>query len=636
MRTKLKFQTELKNIYSLFKDNSFSIPTYQRQYSWDTEQWEALWQDLEQYKNLDSDEHFLGPLIVTPNESGEADFEVIDGQQRLTTLQVVISLIRDSWILRGDKASLQNGIEVPNKALASDLIHSLTPYVRYNFIPNRYLKDIFRDFIQVDINQSSRKSFADLTLFKSCKHADQAAELRRSWLYFQERIENLTDEELKKLENFILFKVLVLTIEAGESSNAYILFETLNYRGLELTQADLVKSYLFSKVFEEEEDETYVTLWDEIESLLGNQSLDTFLRHYLLLTTEKVLKKDIYGEIRNRLQTREKAISFINELRKNAHLYSYLVRETDFNGPHKEVLNHLFNDLSKLGVDTQYVYLLAIMNNYFVSDSSLDYKIIESAARLSEVLSFRWTICGRNAQDLEGIYQKASVLVGWGQSSQSNFKEAQLLLQTSLPSDEEFASAFRTKVIKSNQRGHYILRKIDQWHNREGAYVLMGPSELQLEHVAPRKPTLSSGWKKKLGEAAYSDLVSRIGNMILLKKKPNREGSNKSFKDKLIIYKDNNNGKYPLLSQEVFSWTEWTAETIEQRSENIAQLAIEVWSSEVTEIKGKSRPRKQRKKLVKRRVNTSLITIKNQAAKKRTRKKISKKKRSGRRNVAPK
>jgi len=557
------------------------------------EQWEQLWQDLEQYKNPDPDEHFLGPLIVTPSEMTADTYDVIDGQQRLTTLQLIISIIRDSWIERGDESSFQSGIEVPNRALTSDLIHSVTPIVRYNFTPNRHLREIFREFVQIDWGQKSRKSFDDIDSFRTYKHADQGTELRRAWIFFKERIWGLPDVDLKQLEHYLLFKVLVLTIEAGESSNAYILFETLNYRGLELTQADLVKSYLFSKVFGEGEDEKFISLWDEIEALLGGKSIDTFLRHYLLLSNDKVLKKDIYSEIRSRFATKDQIIWFIQELRRNAHLYSYLVRETDFKGPHREVLNRLFGDLSKLGVDTQYVYLLAIMNKYFLSEDGWDYGKVENAARLSEVLSFRWTICGRNAQELEGVYQSAAAMIMDTKSPDDNFEQAQKLILRKLPSDPEFLMALSNKVIKSNQRGHYILRKIDQWHNREGAYVLMGPSELQLEHVAPRKPSQSSGWKKSLGEAGYSDLVSRIGNMILLKKKPNREGSNKAFRDKLEIYREQNKGKYPALSREVFDLKNWSVEVIEERSLRIAQLAVSVWSSESTDLQGKSTPRRR-------------------------------------------
>ena len=606
-KTRLRFDTNLKTIYSLFREHSFMIPPYQRKYSWDTEQWQQLWQDLENYKQENPEEHFLGPMIVTPSENKIADYEVIDGQQRLTTFQLILSIIRDSWILRGDPVTTQNGVSVQNRKLTEDLIHNLTPTVRHVFVPNRHLKEIFRDFVQIPVNEAMRKSFEDTEIFRSYKHAEQATELRRAFLYFHSRISELSDEDLKKLQNFILFKVLLLTIDAGESSNAYILFETLNYRGLELAQADLVKSFLFSKVFGDSDDERYIDVWDEIEGFLGNQSPDIFLRHYLLLNTEKVLKKDIYSEIRSRIGSREQVVEFIFDLKRYAQLYSYLMRESDFKGPHREVLNHLFSDLLRVGVETQYVYLLAIMDQFFSQDQDWDYSKIESAGRLSEALSFRWTICGGNAQELEGIYQRASsIIYKKADNLESAFKQAQKLLGDSLPSDEEFASALSNKIIKSNQRGHYILRKIDQWNNRDGAYILMGPSELQLEHVAPRKPSKSSGWESRLGEADYSDLVCRIGNMILLKKKPNREGSNKSFKEKIKIYQTLNKGIYPSLSQEILNYTDWTSETIQERSERISELALNVWSPNSKNIQGRAKPKARRKSKVSERKRKSV------------------------------
>lgn len=597
-KTRLRFDTNLRSVYSLFRENSFLIPPYQRKYSWDTEQWQQLWQDLEGFRSEDPDEHFLGPLIITSSENTLADFEVIDGQQRLTTLQIILAIIRDSWISRGDESTQQSEISVPNRKLTEDLIHNLTPKVRYAFVPNRYLREIFRDFIQLPIKEKNRKSFEDIEALRPYKHADQATELRRAYLYFLSKVEKLSDDELRRLESFVLFKVLLLTIEAGESSNAYILFETLNYRGLELAQADLVKSYLFSKVLDDSEGEKYIDIWDEIESYLGNQSPDVFLRHYLLLKSEKVLKKDIYSEIRSRIKNQAGVVEFILELKRFSQLYSYLMRETDFKGNNKDVLNHLFTDLLRVGVETQYIYLLAVMDRYFTSEESWDSKKVESAARISEVLSFRWAICGGNAQELEGIYQKASSILYSGKfSSEAAFLKAQRFLEDALPSDSDFANALQTKVIKSNQRGHYILRKIDQWNNREGAYVLMGPSELQLEHVAPRKPTKSSDWLPKIGEADYSDTVCQIGNMILLKKKPNREGSNKSFKEKLKIYKNLNKDNYPGLSSEILTYKDWNTDVIQERSQRIAQLALNVWSVSAVRVQGKSVPKKSKSKL---------------------------------------
>ena len=89
-RNALSFDATLVSVYRLFKDHEYQIPAYQRDYSWDTEQWEQLWNDLADFKSSDPEEHFLGPLIVTPSEGASDTFEVIDGQQRLTTLQIII------------------------------------------------------------------------------------------------------------------------------------------------------------------------------------------------------------------------------------------------------------------------------------------------------------------------------------------------------------------------------------------------------------------------------------------------------------------------------------------------------------------------------------------------------------------
>lgn len=597
----LSFEASLLSVYKLFKDNAYVIPAYQRDYSWDTEQWEQLWNDLIDFKNVAAEEHFLGPLIVTPSEDGGDVFEVIDGQQRLTTLQIIISIIRDCWIQMGDKNVSISGVSVPNKQMTSDLIFSLTPAVRHNFVPNKHLKKIFKDFIQTPFGQEGRKTFENKEALLSYAYNDRATEVVRAYKYFFQKIISLGEEDLRKFESYLLHKVRLLAVKAGGSSNAFLLFETLNYRGLELTQTDLVKSYLFSRIILEDSDDNYVNEWDRVVDNIGSKSPDLFLRHYLLLSSKNVLKRDIYAEIKKRYKSREEAIAFVNDLAKFSSLYSYLVREQEFEGQNRQILNVLFDDLALLNVDTQNIYLLAILHQFYSEQNSMDLEKIENAARLSETLSFRWITCGRNAQDLENIYQEAASLVMDKETPEDNFEEAQALILDSLPSDQEFESSLQNAIIKSNRRAQYILRKIDEWQNGDASsYVLLDPGKLHLEHIAPQQPGTDSDWKSKMkGDLNYREIIYRIGNMMLLRDKINRSVQNHSFEKKLLKYKSQNGkSKMPLppLSQDVLVYDEWNQSTVLERSRQIAKIAVEVWSAKSTSLKGRAKVVKQAKR----------------------------------------
>ena len=597
-KSTLSFDATLVPVYKMFKDNAYVIPAYQRDYSWETEQWQQLWNDLVGYKENDSEEHFLGPLIITPSEDGTDTFEVIDGQQRLTTLQIIIAIIRDCWIEMGDGSTQQGIANVPNKQLTSELIYNLTPSVRYNFIPNKHLKRIFLDFIQTPHKEKGRKYFDNKEALLNYQYNDKASEVVRAYKFFQPKILSLGETELRKFESYLLHKVRLLVVKAGGSSNAFLLFETLNYRGLELTQTDLVKSYLFSKIITDDEGDHYVNEWDQVVDNIGSKSPDLFLRHYLLLYSKKVLKRDIYKEIKDRYKTREQAIQFVNELLKFSNLYSYLVRENEFQGTNKAILNGLFDDLALLNVDTQNIYLMAILNKYYSEPEKMDIDKIENAARLSETLSFRWTTCGRNAQDLETIYQNAAAMIMDEETPEDNFEEAQVHILNSLPTDLEFQTALQNAIIKSNRRAQYILRKIDEWQNGDGSYVLMDPTKLHLEHIAPQRPSGKYDWKLAMkGDANYREIIYKIGNLTLLPQRINKEASNLPFEKKISIYQKGK-GKLPTLTKELLDFKTWNQQMVLNRSKDISLIATEVWSAASTNLKGKAKelPKKRKKR----------------------------------------
>jgi hypothetical protein len=478
---------------------------------------------------------------------------------------------------------------VPNKQLTSELIYSLTPSVRYNFTPNRYLSEVYRDFIQRNPTDTDRKFFENRQSLKGYKHADRASEAIRGYRFFKERIFAFDESDLRIFEKYLLHNVYLLNVRAGGSSNAFLLFETLNYRGLELTQTDLVKSFLFSKISDVSKAENLIKNWDLVTDNLGSKSPDLFLRHYLLLFSEKVKKRDIYGEIKVRYPDENSAIKLVRDLLHFSKLYSYIARENDFEGTNKEVLNSLFTDLSDLGVETQSIYLLAILHRFYSQAEKIDLTRIERAARLVEVLSFRWTTCGKNAQDLETIYQEASAIIMGGGEIETDFEAAQDILIAALPTDSEFENSLQNAIIRSAARARYILKKIDDYETADGAYVLMNSNRLHVEHVAPQRPSGDHDWKTHMkGESNYREIIYRIGNLVLLPEKINREASNKPFDKKKVIYKKvTGHAKLPILTKKVLEEATWDQEIVRKRSEVIAKEAVKVWSTDAASLKGK-------------------------------------------------
>lgn len=590
---KLEFKASLETTYTFFKDKAYIIPTYQRDYSWDTEQWTQLWQDLDNYTNNANEEHFLGPVILTESESKEGHQEVIDGQQRLTTLQIIIALIRDRWINLGDGSTNQEGVPVPNKQLTSELIYSLTPKVRYNLIPNRYLKDIFRDFVQK--NRDNEKS-NEIINPKSYKYYEHASELIRAIKFFKDKIFDFSESELIQFQKYILDKTSILKIQAGGSSNAFLLFETLNYRGLQLTQTDLVKTYLFSRLKQNDDTDKLIQDWDSIIDNLNQTSPDIFLRHYLLLFNAKIKKRDIYGEIKDRYITEHDSLKFIKDLMQYSNIYSYINRSRKFDGNKKGILNSVFDDLAALKVDTHSIFLLAVLKKFKADTNQYDFKRIESAVRLAEVMSFRWTTCGRNAQDLENIYQSAAFKLMNTNDTAKTFDMITEEILSKLPSDDEFSASICNAVIKSNTRAKYILKRIDQYQTGGGAYVLLHDGKLHLEHVAPKKPRSETKWREKMnGELNYSEIIYKIGNLALIPEALNIKYKDYPFSKKQAEYdliRKKPENRFPALTDLVFDVKDWNQTTVHQRTNSIAKIAIEVWSPQSIKLQGKLKSKK--------------------------------------------
>ena len=605
-KKKLEFNAQLETTYSFFKDKAYLIPAYQRDYAWDTEQWIQLWQDLDNYRNNSNEQHFLGPVILTESESEEGYNEVIDGQQRLTTLQIIIGLIRDRWINLGDGFTNQNGVPVPNKQLTSELIYSLTPRVRYNLIPNRYLIEIFKDYVQKNRENESQQSSNSLKTYKYYEHA---TELIRAIKFFKDKIFQLDEVELSKFQKYVLEKTNILKIEAGGSSNAFLLFETLNYRGLELSQTDLVKTYLFSKLKQNDATDKLIQDWDSIIENLNNMSPDIFLRHYLLLFNTKIKKRDIYGEVKERYITEEDSLSFIKDLMQYSNIYSYINRTRKIDGSKKGVLNSVFDDLSALKVDTHSIFLLAVLKKFKADSNNYDSKRIESAVRIAEVMSFRWTTCGRNAQDLENIYQSAAFKLMKATDIDKTFDLVSEEILSKLPSDEEFFTSITNAVIKSNSRAKYILKRIDQYQTGGGAYVLLHDGILHLEHVAPKNPRSETNWREKMkGTQNYSEIIYKIGNLALIPEALNIKYKDYPFVAKKSEYeKMKSKGKrFPELTETVFEFKDWNQSSVNERTIEIAKYAVKVWNSESTKLEGKIKERKKtvRKKTARKKSKT--------------------------------
>jgi len=579
-----RFKAESLSILELFQNSTYEIPRFQRDYAWTKEQCEALWMDWRNLVETKSSAHFLGPMVVVRFEDQGKKFLVIDGQQRITTLQMIIALIRDRWVeLNPGKKQTDMGPK-PYEDTCKSLIENGAPLYKKVFTPNFYIAETFMNYVQRELDDAERKNFVDLKKLTD-QEKDHAEELFSAYKYFREEIGTLGVDDLIEYERRLLNDFLVLRIDAVEIDNAFILFDTLNNRGLDLTQGDLVKNYLFQQMGEvvasqiSNEVAKILQDWDSIADKVSLVKLDNFLRYFLIIKLNtKVQKEAIFKKIQSQYQGKQAVKQLIKELSAFSDLFALIEGNDKFSGIYKDELNAMFEDLGDLDQSTQAVFLLAALKRFSDYEKKDHYTKLSVAVRAAEILSFRFLICGRNAQDIENTWREGAIkLLNERKNDEEALDEALTYLRSFLPSNEELKSELSNKVIRSSKFARYILRKIENARKAGNVWVLAGSSKLDVEHVAPKSPDEEHDWRSVMsGDLNYRSVIYLLGNQTLLSRGPNRKAKNSEFEKKKKIYLQEKED-LPSITQDILKAKSWNQNTVVKRSRELAIESLKVW-----------------------------------------------------------
>ena len=579
-----RFKAESLSVLELFQNSTYEIPRFQRDYAWNKEQCEALWTDWRNLVETKTSAHFLGPMVVVRTDIQGKKFLVIDGQQRITTLQMIISLIRDRWVeLKPGKKETEMGPK-PFEDTCKTLIENGAPLYTKVFTPNFYIAETFMNYVQRELNDGNRKIFVDLKSL-SDQEKDHASELFSAYKYFRDEIGKLTFASLVEYESRILNDFLVLRIDAVEIDNAFILFDTLNNRGLDLTQGDLVKNYLFQQMGETLSSQLsndvakILQNWDSIAEKVSLVKLDNFLRYFLIIKLNtKVQKETIFKKIQSEYQGKQAVKQLVKELSDFSDLFALIECTDKFSGMYKDELNALFEDLGDLDQSTQAVFLLAALKRFPNYEKKEHFLNLSTASRAAEILSFRFLVCGRNAQDIENTWREGAIkLLDYSKSDADALDEAIKFLKSQLPSNDELKSELSNKVIKSSKFARYILRKIENSRQSGNVWVLAGSSKLDVEHVAPKSPDGEFDWRKAVaGDLNYRSAIYLLGNQTLLSRGPNRKAKNADFEKKKKIYEEEKDD-LPSITKDILKLQKWNQASIIKRSKDLALESLQVW-----------------------------------------------------------
>lgn len=536
-------ETKLQDIIEGTKQ--YVIPLFQRTYSWTSKEWEVLWKDLVELCEMDNPRtHFIGSIVNMPTVSvpeGVAKYLLIDGQQRLTTIFILLTLLRN-------KAR-----ENQNARFADEINNTL--------LVNQYKDGI--DYYKLMPTQVDRTTYQNLINGIPNEEENQ---LTRAYTYFEKKLKQV-ELEPEKLKKVITSYFSVVSIVLDADDNPYLVFESLNAKGRPLTQADLIRNYFFMRIHIDKQEEVYKNFWLPMQTAL-NEDLTEFIRHYLMKDGNIIKQGDVYYALKDRVST-SNAIDYLTELKKYSIYYQRLKYPEFEKEPE---LEKMFRRLNRIEVTTAYPLLLNFYSNY--ADGKIDKNGFVTILKTLENYLIRRFVCNIATNQLNKIFPTVYPLIQ-SKYSDNIIEGFKTILQgKGYPKDNEFILRFReTKFYGGGDRvvkTKLILETIESSFNHKEAVPF---ENLTVEHVMPQ--TLSEWWQEHLGEdweETHELYLHTIGNLTLTAY--NTELSNDDFHTK----KKTLNESHLDLNKYFSEIPKWTRAEIEARAETLAKKAVEIWS----------------------------------------------------------
>jgi len=556
------------------------VPLFQRHYRWGEKgdkEWRDLWNDiarlaLDRQRNS-STRHFLGSLVVSQPRTGSSGFLVVDGQQRLITLSVLMSALRDCGIplTANTRARIDRALWLPKSP-------RFNVYRRLRVLPTEFDQEAYARIV-------------------AGEEPEDGHLITKAYKYFTKRIAELVRDEAEGDENYTgvtaamiakttLSGLECVLVRAEEGDNAHRIFESLNNTGLPLTQADLIRNYVFLRLERGQED-FYEFTFKPLENRFSPDEFTQLFWLDLILKGDDVTQRQTYSRWQRRMEsmTRTQIQVEFDRLRDRADLWETVLHPQRETG-HKVRLR--LQRISDWGTTTAAPTLLYLLEQRQLGCAS--YAEVARAMLYLESYFVRRVVIGRATMNMNRVLMVAPAAMT------RDPRPVDVALREHLSgkgkhwaSDRELREHAATKPFYRHGKSHQktlILRWLeDALHHGDPEFALV--DNLSVEHVMPQTPT--ADWRAELaaglspGErlsTTHNNLVDTLGNLTLATYKLNSAMSNRSFREKKSALRRKGGGQI-LLTQQVTSKRAWRPETIRKRSKALVELIIENWPGPV-------------------------------------------------------
>ncbi len=534
----------------------YEIPKFQRDYTWEAEHWDDLWQDIKALLSNEDNEHYMGYLVL--QTSNNKEFQIIDGQQRLTTMSLLIlATLKCLMELVNAGIDPENNLKRKNSLLNSYIgyIDPVTLISNNKLKLNRNSDDYYKQHLVILKELPLRNTNTSEKHMRDCFH----------WYYERIKKEFNTGESLAAFIDNIVDKLFFTVIEVTDQLNAFKVFETLNARGVQLSSSDLLKNYLFSVVDETKphisEIEELENIWSKIVGKLGEQKFEDYLRYYWNSINKSVGKKNLFKTIKSSIKSKDHVFELIRNLNDTADIYLAIQNPEDDYWKDSPELRKLLKELKLFQIkQTNSLFLSALRNT--------DINNFKKIAKICSVISFRYNIIGGlNPNAQEDIYNAVALKI----ASNKGFLPSDF--QNIYVSDLNFENDFSTKEFKSTSRNHkivkYILSKIEVYQYKN---EIDPDSDLfTIEHILPENA--DETWGEFTSEEINRS-VYRIGNLTLLERKLNKEADQLPYNEKVKLFHQSNS---ELTKSIPDNYTTWNEGKLAARQREMAKHAKAIW-----------------------------------------------------------
>ncbi len=551
------------NIYAILNGNKqFLIPVYQRLYSWEIEQCQRLWKDIVSMQKQQKVGHFVGSIVNIAEQAmptGVQKYMIIDGQQRMTTLTLLLIALRDYGIKHPEDKSI-NPTRIDNMLLKN----------AYEMGDDQYkllLTETDRDVLIALVDRKPLQPNTESRILTNLK-------------FFSDQIEKMDITPAEVYESIGKLQIVNITLDRS-MDDAQAIFESLNSTGKELSQSDLIRNYVLMGLKPDEQLNIYNNIWRPMEQLFEYENQDTvmdrFFRDYLTMKLARIPKIDhVYEEFKAYHLNCE--FGNIAELCQDLYNYARIYTDMVFARSSNPELKRLYCDIKDLRMEVVFPFLIKV-------HMDCQEKVIDEAT-LIEVIGmcisyvFRRNVCEIPTNSLNKTF--ATLKNEIRQDDYLRSIKAFFILRDDykeFPDDDKFRAAFVARDVYNMRARNFILSHLENFNNKAPIII----ENYTIEHIMPQNSNLRDEWKQALGpnwKEIQKKYIHTIGNLTLT-------AYNSEMSDNPFISDDPQKGKMTMtggfqesalrLNSYVVKQTTWNEDCIVARANLLADKAIEIW-----------------------------------------------------------